>query len=192
MMNYKSRRGLIIILSLCAGTLMNMAFTDELEKRKLYITKLTYEYNNRAFAYISMEKAARAHQGSASGEFYQAYYELEVKNRAIYTHMLSELAFEHKVGWFTHLRGKALGFYLSMTGGSPKMLIDIINPYISELQKLRELSDPEHSEFFDYVVDQETAQLHASKLAQLEGWQKGAEALRNFTRNTNIVLGERV
>lgn len=153
----------------------------EPEDKQRYLKKLTYEYNNRAFAYISMQMASTSHRGSALGEFYQAYYDLEVKNRAIYSRMQSELPFEHKVGWFTRFRGKALGFYLSVTGGDPNMLIDIIEPYIAELEVLRSLSDPAHREFFDYIVAQETAQLEACREALQNGWQQGAETLRNFT-----------
>lgn len=154
--------------------------------QKLYLKHLRYEYNNRTFAYISMKKAARILKDKPAGSFYQAYYELEVVNQDIYKASAQALGFDYSPGWFTRFRGHLGGAATHVISFSPKSFITIIEPYIAKLEQLRDLSDPQYRAFFDYVVAQETAQLEASRVARDEGWEQGAEVLRNFTAGIDL------
>ncbi|MDA9583483.1 hypothetical protein N9R70_03460 [Porticoccaceae bacterium] len=66
-------------------------------------------------------------------------------------------------------------------------MIKVIVPYIPKLEQLRDLADPQHQQFFDYVVAQEQAQLQASQIAKEEGWGQGAKVLRGFVDGNELI-----
>ena len=158
----------------------------ESEDQSLYLKLLKYEYDNRTFAYLGMEKAAHVLKDEPAGVFYQAYYDLEVVNQQIYKRSAIALNFDYKPSWFTKFRGHAGGFAAYFITFSPESLIKIIAPYIPKLEQLRDLSATRNQLFFDYVVAQEQAQLQASQIAKKEGWEQGAKVLRGFVVGIDI------
>lgn len=158
----------------------------ESEDQSLYLKLLKYEYDNRTFAYLGMEKAAHVLKDEPAGVFYQAYYDLEVVNQQIYKRSAVALNFDYKASWFTKFRGHAGGFAAYFITFSPESLIKIIAPYIPKLEQLRDLSATRNQLFFDYVVAQEQAQLQASQIAKKEGWEQGAKVLRGFVVGIDI------
>ena len=153
---------------------------------KLYLKHLRYEYNNRTFAYIGMKKTARILKDKPAGSFYQAYYELEVISQDVYQASALAIGFDYSPGWFARFRGHLGGAAAYFITFSPQSLINIIEPYIAKLEELRDLSDPQHRGFFDYIVAQETAQLEASRVAKEEGWEQGAQVLREFIASIEV------
>jgi len=105
----------------------------ESEDQSLYLKLLKYEYDNRTFAYLGMEKAAHVLKDEPAGVFYQAYYDLEVVNQQIYKRSAIALNFDYKPSWFTKFRGHAGGFAAYFITFSPESLIKIIAPYIPKL-----------------------------------------------------------
>ncbi len=158
----------------------------ESEDQSLYLKLLKYEYDNRTFAYLGMEKAAHVLKDEPAGVFYQAYYDLEVVNQQIYKRSAIALNFDYKASWFTKFRGHAGGFAAYFITFSPESLIKIIAPYIPKLEQLRDLADPRYQSFFAYIVAQEKAQLEASQMAKAEGWEQGAKVLRAFVDSIDV------
>ena len=158
----------------------------ESEDQSLYLKLLKYEYDNRTFAYLGMEKAAHVLKDEPAGVFYQAYYDLEVVNQQIYKRSAVALNFDYKASWFTKFRGHAGGFAAYFITFSPESLIKIIAPYIPKLEQLRDLADPRYQSFFAYIVAQEKAQLEASQMAKAEGWEQGAKVLRAFVDSIDV------
>ena len=177
------------LMLLIATTIMVMTMpinAAESEDQSLYLKLLKYEYDNRTFAYLGMEKAAHELKDEPAGVFYQAYYDLEVVNQQIYKRSAVALNFDYKASWFTKFRGHAGGFAAYFITFSPESLIKIIAPYIPKLEQLRDLSATRNQLFFDYVVAQEQAQLQASQIAKKEGWEQGAKVLRGFVVGIDI------
>ena len=163
----------------------------------LYMKHLEYEYNNRTVAYLSMKSAAKVLEGKPAGDFYQAYFDMEVMSRTIYKRSAVLLNFDCQPNWVTRVRGHAGAFAARFITFSPQSLINIIEPYIPKLEQLRDLADAQHRGFFDYVLAQEQAQLVASQIAKAEGWEQGAKVLRAFVDGIDIdkvmgVHGERM
>ena len=158
----------------------------ESEDQSLYLKLLKYEYDNRTFAYLGMEKAAHVLKDEPAGVFYQAYYDLEVVNQQIYKRSAIALNFDYKPSWVTKFRGHAGGFAAYFITFSPESLIKIIAPYIPKLEQLRDLADPRYQSFFAYIVAQEKAQLEASQMAKAEGWEQGAKVLRAFVDSIDV------
>ena len=158
----------------------------ESEDQSLYLKLLKYEYDNRTFAYLGMEKAAHVLKDEPAGVFYQAYYDLEVVNQQIYKRSAVALNFDYKASWFTKFRGHAGGFAAHFITFSPESLIKIIVPYVPKLEQLRDLADPRYQSFFAYIVAQEKAQLEASQIAKAEGWEQGAKVLRAFVDSIDV------
>ena len=180
---------LIRLMLLIATTIMVMTMpinAAESEDQSLYLKLLKYEYDNRTFAYLGMEKAAHVLKDEPAGVFYQAYYDLEVVNQQIYKRSAIALNFDYKASWFTKFRGHAGGFAAYFITFSPESLIKIIAPYIPKLEQLRDLADPRYQSFFAYVVAQEQAQLEASQMAKAEGWEQGAKVLRAFVDSIDV------
>ena len=177
------------LMLLIATTIMVMTMpinAAESEDQSLYLKLLKYEYDNRTFAYLGMEKAAHVLKDEPAGVFYQAYYDLEVVNQQIYTRSAIALNFDYKPSWFTKFRGHAGGFAAYFITFSPESLIKIIAPYIPKLEQLRDLADPRYQSFFAYIVAQEKAQLEASQIAKAEGWEQGAKVLRAFVDSIDV------
>ena len=180
---------LTMLMLLIAITIMVMTMpinAEESEDQSLYLKLLKYEYDNRTFAYLGMEKAAHVLKDEPAGVFYQAYYDLEVVNQQIYTRSAIALNFDYKPCWFTKFRGHAGGFAAYFITFSPESLIKIIAPYIPKLEQLRDLADPRYQSFFAYIVAQEKAQLEASQIAKAEGWEQGAKVLRAFVDSIDV------
>mgnify|MGYP000465110877 FL=1 len=177
------------LMLLIATTIMVMTTpinAAESEDQSLYLKLLKYEYDNRTFAYLGMEKAAHVLKDEPAGVFYQAYYDLEVVNQQIYKRSAIALNFDYKPSWFTKFRGHAGGFAAYFITFSPESLIKIIVPYIPKLEQLRDLADPRYQSFFAYIVAQEKAQLEASQIAKAEGWEQGAKVLRAFVDSIDV------
>lgn len=177
------------LMLLIATTIMVMTMpinAAESEDQSLYLKLLKYEYDNRTFAYLGMEKAAHVLKDEPAGVFYQAYYDLEVVNQQIYKRSAIALNFDYKPSWFTKFRGHAGGFAAYFITFSPESLIKIIAPYIPKLEQLRDLADPRYQSFFAYIVAQEKAQLEASQIAKAEGWEQGAKVLRAFVDSIDV------
>ena len=177
------------LMLLIATTIMVMTMpinAAESEDQSLYLKLLKYEYDNRTFAYLGMEKAAHVLKDEPAGVFYQAYYDLEVVNQQIYKRSAIALNFDYKASWFTKFRGHAGGFAAYFITFSPESLIKIIAPYIPKLEQLRDLADPRYQSFFAYIVAQEKAQLEASQMAKAEGWEQGAKVLRAFVDSIDV------
>lgn len=177
------------LMLLIATTIMVMTMpinAAESEDQSLYLKLLKYEYDNRTFAYLGMEKAAHVLKDEPAGVFYQAYYDLEVVNQQIYKRSAVALNFDYKASWFTKFRGHAGGFAAHFITFSPESLIKIIVPYIPKLEQLRDLADPRYQSFFAYIVAQEQAQLEASQIAKAEGWEQGAKVLRAFVDSIDV------
>ena len=177
------------LMLLIAITIMVMTMpinAAESEDQSLYLKLLKYEYDNRTFAYLGMEKAAHVLKDEPAGVFYQAYYDLEVVNQQIYKRSAIALNFDYKASWFTKFRGHAGGFAAYFITFSPESLIKIIAPYIPKLEQLRDLADPRYQSFFAYIVAQEKAQLEASQMAKAEGWEQGAKVLRAFVDSIDV------
>ena len=177
------------LMLLIATTIMVITMpinAAESEDQSLYLKLLKYEYDNRTFAYLGMEKAAHVLKDEPAGVFYQAYYDLEVVNQQIYTRSAIALNFDYKPSWFTKFRGHAGGLAAHFITFSPESLIKIIVPYIPKLEQLRDLADPRYQSFFDYIVAQEKAQLEASQIAKAEGWEQGAKVLRAFVDSIDV------
>lgn len=177
------------LMLLIATTIMVMTIpinAAESEDQSLYLKLLKYEYDNRTFAYLGMEKAAHVLKDEPAGVFYQAYYDLEVVNQQIYKRSAVALNFDYKASWFTKFRGHAGGFAAHFITFSPESLIKIIVPYIPKLEQLRDLADPRYQSFFAYIVAQEKAQLEASQIAKAEGWEQGAKVLRAFVDSIDV------
>ena len=177
------------LMLLIAITIMVMTMpinAAESEDQSLYLKLLKYEYDNRTFAYLGMEKAAHVLKDEPAGVFYQAYYDLEVVNQQIYKRSAVALNFDYKASWFTKFRGHAGGFAAYFITFSPESLIKIIAPYIPKLEQLRDLADPRYQSFFAYIVAQEKAQLEASQMAKAEGWEQGAKVLRAFVDSIDV------
>ena len=185
-MRVRLQTGLIL---LTAYILMVMAMPRnaiEAEDKTLYIKRLKYEFDNRTFAYLSMQKAANVLKSEPAGVFYQAYYDLEVVNQVIYKRNAAALNFNYSANWFTRFRGHAAGFATHFITFSPESLIKVIVPYIPKLEQLRDLADPRYQSFFAYIVAQEQAQLEASQMAKAEGWEQGAKVLRAFVDSIDV------
>ena len=185
-MRIRLQTGLVLVT---AYILMVMAMpinATEAEDQTLYIERLKYEYDNRTFAYLSMQKAAHVLKSKPAGVFYQAYYDLEVVNQLIYKRNAAALNFNYKANWFTRFRGHAAGFATHFITFSPESLIKVIVPYIPKLKQLRDLADPRYQSFFAYVVAQEQAQLEASQVAKTNGWAQGAKVLRAFVDSIDM------
>jgi hypothetical protein len=177
------------LMLLIATTIMVMTMpinAAESEDQSLYLKLLKYEYDNRTFAYLGMEKAAHVLKDEPAGVFYQAYYDLEVVNQQIYKRSAIALNFDYKPSWFTKFRGHAGGFAAHFITFSPESLIKIIVPYIPKLEQLRDLADPRYQSFFAYIVAQEKTQLEASQIAKAEGWEQGAKVLRAFVDSIDV------
>lgn len=177
------------LMLLIATTIMVMTIpinAAESEDQSLYLKLLKYEYDNRTFAYLGMEKAAHVLKDEPAGVFYQAYYDLEVVNQQIYKRSAVALNFDYKASWFTKFRGHAGGFAAHFITFSPESLIKIIVPYIPKLEQLRDLADPRYQSFFAYIVAQEKTQLEASQIAKAEGWEQGAKVLRAFVDSIDV------
>jgi hypothetical protein len=177
------------LMLLIAITIMVMTMpinAAESEDQSLYLKLLKYEYDNRTFAYLGMEKAAHVLKDEPAGVFYQAYYDLEVVNQQIYKRSAVALNFDYKASWFTKFRGHAGGFAAHFITFSPESLIKIIVPYIPKLEQLRDLADPRYQSFFAYIVAQEKTQLEASQIAKAEGWEQGAKVLRAFVDSIDV------
>lgn len=177
------------LMLLIATTIMVITMpinAAESEDQSLYLKLLKYEYDNRTFAYLGMEKAAHVLKDEPAGVFYQAYYDLEVVNQQIYKRSAIALNFDYKPSWFTKFRGHAGGFAAYFITFSPESLIKIIAPYIPKLEQLRDLADPRYQSFFAYIVAQEKAQLEASQIAKAEGWEQGAKVLRAFVDSIDV------
>ena len=177
------------LMLLIATTIMVMTMpinAAESEDQSLYLKLLKYEYDNRTFAYLGMEKAAHVLKDEPAGVFYQAYYDLEVVNQQIYKRSAVALNFDYKASWFTKFRGHAGGFAAYFITFSPESLIKIIAPYIPKLEQLRDLADPRYQSFFAYIVAQEKAQLEASQIAKAEGWEQGAKVLRGCVDSIDV------
>ena len=177
------------LMLLIATTIMVMTMpinAAESEDQSLYLKLLKYEYDNRTFAYLSMQKAAHVLKSEPAGVFYQAYYDLEVVNQVIYKRNAAALNFNYSANWFTRFRGHAAGFATHFITFSPESLIKVIVPYIPKLEQLRDLADSRYQSFFAYIVAQEKAQLEASQIAKAEGWEQGAKVLRTFADSINV------
>ena len=149
------------------------------QQKATYFKHLQYEYGNRGRAYLGMKVAAKHSAGSERGEFFQAYYEMEIINQKILNHMKGELGVDYQANWFVR-NGLNVMTYFGWRFVSPQQLIDIIIPYIPKLEEMESLASPEHKPFFAYIVAQEQAQLDASRSAQQESWDSGAKVIRDF------------
>ncbi|KZY30266.1 hypothetical protein A3752_03350 [Oleiphilus sp. HI0081] len=176
-----------ILAYLCALLISDVVSASDInndrDNEEIYRKLLKIEYNNRVFAYLSTQIIAKNREGSPMGEFYQAYYRLEVLNKSLYENMEKKLNFEYQPNLFTRTRGKLTGYISSVLPVTAGMLVSIIQPYVEKLTVLNQVSPAEHSKFFSYVLAQEKAQLKASQVAVERGWSEGAKVLREFIEN---------
>jgi len=93
--------------------------------------------------------------------------------------MSKPLGVGYQANWFMR-SGLNMFSYVGWRFVSPQQLVDIIIPYISKLQEMESLANPEHKLFFAYIVAQEQAQLDASRAAKQASWDSGAKVLREF------------
>ena len=157
------------------------------QQREIYFKHLKYEYGNRGRTFIGMGVAAKHSTGSDRGEFFQAYYEMEIINQKILNHMKGELGVDYHANWFVRSGLNVLS-YLGWRFVSPQQLIDVIIPYIPKLQEMESLSKPEHKPFFAYIVAQEQAQLEASEAAKENSWDSGAKVFKDFLPHAEAEL----
>ena len=161
------------------STLQNLVPHLTEQQREIYFNHLRYEYGNRGRTFIGMGKAAKFAAGSERGQFFQAYYEMEIINQKILNHMKDELEVDYEVNWFVRSGLNVMTFF-GWRFVSPQQLIDVIIPYLPKLQEMQSLAKPEHQPFFAYIVAQEQAQLEASEAAKQNGWDSGAQVFKEF------------
>ena len=114
-MGVRLQKGLILVTAYILMVITMPINAAESEDQSLYLKLLKYEYDNRTFAYLGMEKAARVLKDEPAGVFYQAYYDLEVVNQQIYKRSAIALNFDYKPSWVTKFRGHViLGPFLSL------------------------------------------------------------------------------
>ena len=178
----------LITVVLVAQVATAVESEDSRAQNKEYLSLLQYEYNNRVFAYLSMKRIAESDDDTPRAEFYRAYYDLEVLNKAIYQEMEESLGFDYRSGWFTRFKGWGVGLLIDwFDEESAQGIVDIVEPYMEKLKRLRDLSDAEQHAFFDYVVDQEQVQLDAARATVNNDWQSGAELFRSFMRENSLL-----
>ena len=164
----------LLLPFLIAAMPVNSAQQDQNE---IYFKHLQYEYGNRARTLIGMKTAASASKGSEREPFFHAYYEMEVLNELIYGHMKAELGVDYEVNWFVATGVQLIG-YIGWRFLDTQWFVDMVVPYLPKLEEMKDLSDPKHHIFFDYVLVQEQAQLDASLAVLENGWQAGADILQ--------------
>ena len=182
-------RSLLFTFTLSILTITMPITSEELNQHEIYFNHLEYEYGNRARTYIGMKAAAKASRDSERAPFFQAYYEMEVLNQQIYGHMKEELGVDYQVNWFIDMCLKAIG-YLGWRFLDAQWFVDIVIPYLPKLEEMRSLSDPQHRQFFDYVIAQEEVQLAASQAVVDGTWQDGADLIQGFLPQAQTVLAQ--
>lgn len=149
----------------------NSAYTNALDK----------ELANRAVARQVVPQLAERHSGSAQGEFWQAYAELEAMQQARYAEQAKRqgLANEHSGGFKAYA---SLAFANVFNASFIKMLAGATQDYLQELEALPAQNNADDQAFWEYVIAQERAQVNALALAAEEDFNGAAAVLKAFSQ----------
>lgn len=175
--NHMPRSRTLLAPLLCLLGLANGAQAED----SVYRQALDKELANRAVARQVVPKLAERHIGTAQGEFWQAYAELEAMQHARYADEASRqsLRNEHRGGLKA---GASLAFARLFNATFIKVLAGATERYLAELEALPAQDDSASQRFWDYVIEQERAQVNALALAAESDFQGATAVLANFSR----------
>lgn len=149
-----------------------------------YLTALQAEINNRAVASEVVPVLAKRTNGSAKGSFWAAYTELEAQQRPLYQHHQTRHKLEVGGIWFK-VNGSLLASWIHHDGFVEK-LAQATETYLA---KLNAVNVPESEQaFWDYVIEQEAAQVEALALAAQGQYRLATMRLRVFMEQANYQL----
>ncbi|MFV3091104.1 hypothetical protein ACNJYG_11515 [Pseudomonas sp. GW6] len=145
-----------------------------------YRIALDKELANRAVARQVVPQLAERHSGTAQGEFWQAYANLEARQQTRYADEAKRqgLANEHSGGFKAHA---SLAFAKLFNAAFINMLAGATQDYLKELEALPAQSNADDQAFWQYVIEQERAQVDALALAAEKDFKGAAAVLETFT-----------
>ena len=151
-----------------------------------YLTALQYEINNRAVASEVVPVLAQRTKGTAQGSFWAAYTELEARQRPLYQqHQTRHELDSGGLGVWFKANGSLLASWIYHDGFVEK-LAQATETYLA---KLNAVNVPESEQvFWDYVIEQEAAQVEALALAAQGKYRLAAMRLRAFMEQANYQL----
>lgn len=162
---------------LCLFGMATSTYADD----SAYRIALEKELANRAVALKVVPQLAERHSGTAQGEFWQAYAELEATQQARYADEAKRqgLPNEHSGGFKA---SASLAFEKLFNAAFINMLADATQGYLKELEALPTQSNADDQAFWDYVIAQERAQVNALALAADQDFNRAASALKAFNQ----------
>ena len=147
----------------------------------LFLNHFEYEVQNRAFALLSTDKARFETKNTEFHQFWSTYFELEKLNQLKYKPYAEKYQIKMDAGfsarvklYFASLSMKLFPTFVlnAMTDATIK--------YVEKLETLKELSPPEDSTFFDYVIRQERVQAEALTLLNSGAIIEAEISIRKF------------
>jgi len=148
-----------------------------------YLTALQAEINNRAVASAVVPVLAQRTDGTAKGSFWAAYAALEQQQKPLYLHHQTRHELDSGgVGVWFKSNGSLLAAWIHHDGFVEK-LAQATETYLA---KVNAVTVPESEQaFWDYVVEQEAAQVEALALAAQGQYRLAAMRLRAFMEQAN-------
>lgn len=146
-----------------------------------FIELLTFEIQNRVFAYGSVSARAEERRYHSDANFWAAYYALEVFNQEKYQTIADKYDIDMSPTLKTKIKTCIVNIAVQLLPDiAVKRMRDVTIGYLDQLKELNQLADPKDKEFFNYVVLQEQVQVDALK-ALLEGrLEEATELLITF------------
>lgn len=171
------RKRIVIFASIVA---LGAAFVAFRSGEKDFQELLEYEAENRAFALLWTQEAARETQDPDAKAFWEAYAQLELLNQEKYAPHLAQHGIAAEPGRKTRTAVWASGFVLSPESSrSIEFMRNAARDYVCKLERLQSLAT-DNEDFYSYVVAQEQVQADALSLAVEGDLSGGTEAFTAF------------
>lgn len=173
----------LLTLTLAGGPVLANEDMQTDKPDELFVTTLKKELTNRATARYAIAAILGQDLNPTAAMFWQNYAKLEELNQARYMPVATELQLEPGTlsAW---LKGRSAALYYRIApNGMLNTMADATLKYYQELDSLTGKIAARHSEFYQYVLAQEEAQVEAFALAASGDYRKASERLDSFVQS---------
>lgn len=170
---------------------MNSEVSNPSNVSSKYNALLQNEIHARSQGVVMTKRCAENASAIDRKKFLEAYNGLETLSLATYQAFARATGFNYKAPLFNGLRTRFMTFGLNLsTKSSAAGMAKYSQAYVDgSLNKLKELSDPAHASFFDYVLAQELIQVKAFTATEGGKWEAGEKILRDFVQEKSQRYG---
>ncbi|MFF7065637.1 hypothetical protein [Pseudomonas sp. NPDC008258] len=178
----------LLLLSLASTPALAAPDMTQSTDNRVFCETLQKELTNRATARQAIEAITAQSLDPGARLFWESYARLEALNLRWYTSVAAELELEpgSLSAW---LKGRSAALYYRIAPEHMlKTMAKATSSYYQELEAKTAKVAADHRDFYQYVLDQERAQVEAFALAAAGNYRSASEHLNAFVAARQPVL----